>query len=154
VISRGHFRVDDRSGGVLILRQLLIGHRGWAGLLFAAALLMKLLVPAGYMVSGEQGRFQVMLCSGVAPAQPVTVHHGMDRGAMAHHDSPKQEHDRAEMPCAFAGLALQALGGADPILLAAAIAFIVAVALRPAAAVPLRRGAYVRPPLRGPPVHL
>jgi hypothetical protein len=154
VNPRGPFRVRDRSGGVFILRQLLIGHRGWASLLVAVALLIKLLVPAGFMVTGEHGRFQVMLCSGFAPAQPTTIHHGMDHGATAHHSKPQQEHGKAEMPCAFAGVALHALGGVDPILLVAAIAYIVALALRPVLPPAPRQPAYIRPPLRGPPSYL
>jgi hypothetical protein len=54
-------------------------------------------------------------------------------------------------PCAFAGLGHGALGGADPVLLAAALAFILLVGFAPLRAPPARDIAFLRPPLRGPP---
>jgi len=57
----------------------------------------------------------------------------------------------ADQPCAFSGLSAPALGGADPLLLAAAIVFILAAAFRGEHKLVLRRGSYLRPPAQGPP---
>jgi hypothetical protein len=155
VIRGGAIRSGDRYGGVIAFRRVLIGHYRLAAMLVAIALLMKLVVPAGYMVSGEHGRFQVMLCSGVAP-RAMTLDVMAQHAGMTHHGPAKQHEQgsKAEMPCAFAGLALHAIGGADPILLAVALAFVAALALCPTLPVAPRARAYVRPPLRGPPACL
>jgi hypothetical protein len=55
------------------------------------------------------------------------------------------------MPCAFSGLSDQALGGADPMLLAAAIVFATAVIRHLAIITSITLPAFLRPPLRGPP---
>ena len=98
------------------------------------------------MLDASGGSITVELCSGYGPMtmampMPGTTHHG------GKHDGGK-----AEQPCAFAGLNAPAVGGADPLLLAMALAFVMAAAfwidLRPAP----RRSRHLRPPLRGPPL--
>ena len=136
------------------LRHHLMRHRRLAAWLIVLTLLVKLIVPSGYMLGWSGGRVTAELCSGVAPA-PAVAHAMPGMVGMAHHTPDKTpEHGKVEMPCAFAGLVAPALGGADPLLLAAAIAFIVATVFRLAAP---RRAArarpYLRPPLRGPPIH-
>jgi hypothetical protein len=131
------------------LRRLFHAYRTAATLICLAALALKLVVPAGYMISAEAGQVAVTLCSNGAPKlmgmnMPATHHTAPDHGK-------SQDHGKAEMPCAFSSLSVQALGGIDPVLVLAAIAFVMAVALRPAR-VPAPPGAlYLRPPLRGPP---
>ena len=44
----------------------LLAQRRLAVLICAAALLMKLLVPAGYMIGNDHGRLSIILCSGIA----------------------------------------------------------------------------------------
>ncbi len=125
-------------------------------LLCAAALLMKLLVPAGYMIGGDQHRLAIILCSGVASeAKPVQMAgmHGDMPGGMPDHGNPK-DHGKAEMPCAFSGLSAAVLGVIDPILLAALVAFIIVLGLRPALLPAIARQPFLRPPLRGPPISL
>lgn len=117
--------------------------RPWlAALALAAALMLRVLVPAGFMPTVAQGRVTLTLCSGVAP-QPMARMHGM-----THHENG----DAAQSPCAYADLALPALGAADPVLLAAALAFVVAAAVRRVVPLAARAFARLRPPLRGPPL--
>ena len=131
----------------------LLAQRHLAVLLCAATLLLKLLVPTGYMIDSDHGRIGIVVCSGTAPAMmPMemqgmhgdTVGHGADHGK-------SRDHGKAEMPCAFSGLSAAALGAIDPVQLAALIAFIltlgVVAAILPAPSPPIR----LRPPLRGPP---
>ncbi|WP_294272452.1 hypothetical protein [uncultured Sphingomonas sp.] len=145
----------------------LFAQRKLAVLLCAAALLLKLLIPTGYMVGQVNGHAAIILCpaSGPVPDLSATGHgktmtHGgamaMGHGTMVHdgsgHGSGHSDEDHGrESPCAFAGLAAPGLAAADPIQLALLIAFVMGVGL----AVPvLPRPApapYLRPPLRGPP---
>lgn len=135
---------------------------------------MKLLIPAGFMLSVVSGHVAITLCSGFAPvtkadtspmqtampmqmpmamAGPASDPGAMDMAAMPGHD-PAKDHGKTEMPCAFSGLSTHALASVDPLLLGAAIAFVMGIALRPSP--PRARSAtlYLRPPLRGPPIAL
>jgi hypothetical protein len=109
------------------------------------ALLVKVAVPAGYMIGTEHGTITIELCSGTGPMTMTMAMPGM-----AHHD-PKSDHDKAEQPCPFSGLSAPSLAAADPILLAIAITFIVATVFRSTARPVVRAPAFLRPPLRGPP---
>jgi hypothetical protein len=144
------------------LRRLFLTNRRWAALFVALALAMKLLTPTGYMFVQEGGRIGVALCPGFTPmvTPPEMKMPGMQNmhvmPAAQHesdHGSPG-EHAKPEMPCAFAGLSALALGAIDAVLLAAALAFVALLALRPVRPRPARRVLYLRPPLRGPPILL
>jgi len=113
-------------------------HPGVAATIVAAALLLRVLVPAGFMPSFSGGQFNVSICTGKGPAQ-------------LHLAVPGEHSESAASPCAFADLSLPLLTDADPVQLAAALAFAVAAALVLAVALPARRTAHLRPPLRGPP---
>jgi len=130
----------------------LIAQRHLAVLICAAALLLKLLVPSGFMIDSSHGRITVTICSGTTSRTATMVVPGL-HGDMPDHGK-SQDHGKAEMPCAFAGLSAAALGSIDPIQLAALIAFVMAFGLAgvvlPAPAQPAR----LRPPLRGPPLSL
>ena len=136
---------------MLAIRRLL-AQRYFAMLVCAAALLLKLLVPAGYMIGSEHNQITITLCSGVAPQAMTTAMPGM-HGAMSDHGTPK-DHGKAEMPCAFAGLSTASLGAINPILLVTLIAFVMAVGLSPAVLPAITRRSNLRPPLRGPPAPL
>jgi len=135
---------------VLALRRLLT-QRYLAGLICAATLLVKLLVPSGYMIASDQGRITITICSGVASQTMTMAMPGM-HGEMP--GSGKPDHGKAEMPCAFSGLSAHALCAVDPILLVALIAFVMAAGLAPSILPALATRAYLRPPLRGPPATL
>lgn len=138
-------------GAVQPVRHLL-AQRRLAVLICAATLLLKLLIPTGYMIDTARGRIAITLCPGVAPAAAAMNMPGM-HGEMPDHGKSK-DHGQTEMPCAFSGLSAAMTGAIDSIQLAALIAFVIAIALTwaipPATADP----AYLRPPLRGPPPRL
>lgn len=135
------------------LRRLLLDHRQLAAWVLACALVMKILVPAGFMPVVSGGRVTIEICGGIAPAQTVMapmMAMTMAMPGMAHH-SDKSDHQEREMPCAFSGLSAPSLAAVDPVLLAIAIAFIVGLVFRVRTAVPIAAQPYLRPPLRGPP---
>ena len=142
---------NGRSPSVQAIRHLL-AQRRLAVLICAATLLLKLLVPTGYMIDNDHGRITITICSGTAPRTMMMEMPGM-HGDMPDHGKSK-DHSKAEMPCAFSGLSAAMLGPIDPLQLAALIAFI--LALGPIATIPPipSRPAYLRPPLRGPPAYL
>ncbi len=122
-------------------------------MLLAAALLLRVLVPAGFMPMETPGGVVLTLCSGHGPAaQASAPHHG--HGGSAHHAAAQDRDDAQgyEARCAFADLALPAIGGAGPALLAAALAFVMARALRRARILPPRAARHLRPPSHAPPL--
>lgn len=128
------------------LRRHFLRHRALAGWIIAAALLMKVLVPAGYMPTVSGNSMIIQICSGYGPmtmAMPIPGKE--DSSGQGDHQG------KAEMPCAFSGLSAPSLAAADPLLLALAILFIMVAAIRVAIPVPASSPAYLRPPLRGPP---
>ena len=120
--------------------------RPWATWLIAAALLMKVIVPAGYMPVISDGAIAIQLCSGFGPEMMAMAMPGM-----GDHHGEIDHSGKGDMPCGFAGHAPAAIAGADPILLIAAIAFIIATLFRMPLFRPVRRIGYLRPYLRGPP---
>lgn len=136
------------------LRRLALTCPRLAAGLIATALLMKLLVPTGYMISADRGDWRIMLCGGLATPAPIAEHGapGMHGGGERH--GSKKDHDKPEQPCAFAGLFLHGLTPTDPMLLAVAILYVLAAVFRPAANPGLRRALHLRPPSRGPPAAL
>lgn len=126
----------------------LFAQRHLAVLLCAAALLLKLLVPTGYMIESDHGRLAVVVCSGIAPATSMEMHDGV-----AEHGKSK-DHGKADMPCAFSGFSAAMTTAIDPVQLAALIAFVMALGLMVATVPVPSRPAFLRPPLRGPPAYL
>lgn len=128
------------------LRHHLLRNRLLVSWLLAAALLMKVLVPPGYMASVSAGSITIEMCSGSGPQKMVMAMPGM-----THHPEEKGKHNKPEMPCAFSGLSAPSLAAADPLLLTLAIAFIIATVFRIGRTRPVTIPAFLRPPLRGPP---
>ncbi|MDP1027756.1 hypothetical protein Q5H91_11065 [Sphingomonas sp. KR1UV-12] len=114
-----------------------------------ATLLLKLLVPTGYMIDSDHGRLTITICSGV---EPRTMSMEM-QDDMPDHGKTK-DHGKAEMPCAFSGLSAAVLGAIDPMLLAGLIAFVMAMGAVGFTLPPPSSPPYLRPPLRGPPAYL
>ena len=106
---------------------------------------MRLLVPGGYMPEADRGALTVTICDGAAGRQLAMAIPRLDG---SHHQ--QSEHGNSA-PCAFASLAGQAIAAADAVLLLAAIAYIVAHALRAPATAPYRAAPFLRPPPRAPP---
>jgi len=129
---------------VIALRLFLRSHARLAALVVAMALAVRILVPAGFMPTLQQdGSLTIALCNGTSPATMELKIPGMK-----HHGGEHQTQER----CAFSDLALPVLGGADPVQLAAAIAFLMLAAFFAVPAFDLRRARQLRPPLRGPPL--
>jgi hypothetical protein len=129
------------------LRRHIFRHRRLAGWLVALALLMKILIPAGFMPSMAGGTMTVELCTGQG-VQTVEIAIPGQSGL-----PDEKSHEKAA-PCTFSGLSAPMLGGVDPILLALAIAFIVATVFRAAPTPLVARRTWLTPPLRGPPLHI
>jgi hypothetical protein len=134
---------------VTLLRAFIRDHARLTLVLLGLTLAVKALVPAGFMLSSGGERFlTVTICSdatGVPKQMQIAIP-----------DKPGAKGDHAEaadkgQPCAFSGLGHAALSAADPVLLAAALAFILLVGLAPLPALPARDTPFLRPPLRGPP---
>ena len=122
--------------------------RLWLALMLLA-LAVKALLPAGFMVSATGERFlTVTICadaSGTPKQMQIAIQGKDDIGG---------DHSKAAdkgQPCAFSGLGHAALGGFDPVLMAAAIAFVLLAGFAPLRPPALRDAAFLRPPLRGPP---
>lgn len=140
----------------------LLAQRHLAVLLCAATLLLKLLVPTGYMIASDHGRLSIMICSGMSAEPAGIAMAGIAMPAMDHAmtmangtmpDTGKStDHGKAEMPCAFAGLSAQVLGAVNVVLLAIALAAVAVMALLAIPRVAPRSAPYLRPPLRGPPL--
>lgn len=129
------------------IRALIRRQQAAALWLVALALLVKALVPAGYMVGQSASRtFDIIVCSdptGMAVTQKLVIPF-----------ENKGEHDgkqAAKGDCAFTALGHGAAPAADPLLLLAAIAFILALGFTSLLAPTLRGFPHLRPPLRGPP---
>jgi hypothetical protein len=136
----------------VLATRTLLAHRHLALLLCVATLLLKVLVPTGYMIDSNHGRITITICSGVEPRTMTMEMPGM-HGDMPDHGKSK-DHGKAEMPCAFSGLSAAALGAIDPIQLAALIAFVMAMGIIGFAPPTPSTPTYLRPPLRGPPASL
>ncbi len=127
-----------------LLRAFFLHHRRMAALLIALALAMKALVPAGFMLGHDSRVITVQICAdalGQQITQKIVLpssHSGDDKA-------------KSDSPCHFSALGHAMLGGADPVLLALALVFILALGFAPVLAPAPRRIAFLRPPLRGPP---
>jgi hypothetical protein len=131
------------------LRALTHRYARLALVLVVLALAAKALVPAGYMISSaNEGFLTVTICADASgtPKQMRIAIPDKDETGSDHSDTA----DKSQ-PCAFSGLGHAALGGADPILLAAALAFILLVGFAPLRAPPARDIPFLRPPVRGQP---
>lgn len=127
-----------------MLRRFVLSHPRIAAALLALALAMKLAVPAGFMPVASPGQIMVLVCTEFGPQHVAIEVPGM----------PAKPADGAKMDqtCVFAGLGLAWLPGTDPVLLAAALIFILALGFVAVVVPRLERTPYLRPPLRGPPL--
>lgn len=128
-----------------VFRELILSHRWWAAALIALALAMKLAVPTGFMPVERAGTIVVMVCTGMGQQQVEIDVPGM----------PVKEDGAtraAGQPCAFAGLGMDMMPGVDPVLLAGALAFILALGFAAVAVLRVDRVRHLWPPMRGPPL--
>lgn len=129
------------------LRRLVLANRPFACAIIALALILKIAVPAGFMPTVSEGQIVISVCSGMGETTMAITIPGLKNGK-SDGGSP---HSKIDQPCAFAGLSAPSLAAADPILLAAAILFVLALGMRPLLLPAASASPYLRPPLRGPP---
>lgn len=129
------------------LRALIRDHARLTLVLLALA--VKAVVPTGFMLAAGGDRFlTVTICadaSGSPKQMQIAIPGKQDAGGDHSGAGAKATH------CAFSCLGHSALGGADPLLLAGALAFILLIGLAPLPALPRRDLPFLRPQLRGPP---
>lgn len=105
----------------------LLARRHMAVLICSAAMLLRLLMPTGYMMTSDHGRPYITICSGMATAPTATGMPGVDhsittaQGSMPDPDK-STDHAKPPMSCAFAGLSAQGLDAVDFVLLGIALA--------------------------------
>lgn len=128
------------------LRTYLQSHRWLTVWLVLAACAMKVLVPGGYMVSIQARVITVQLCDDTG-----TGHRTTQFAIPMKPGSGQSEHGKGDGPCPYSSLTHASLAGADLILLALALAFILALGFLPLAPPSSRSFDHLRPPLRGPP---
>lgn len=129
------------------LRTLVRQHARLAAVLIVLAVTMKALIPAGYMVDTRTDYLTVIICSGTDAHSSIAI-------PIERESTPGDKHEDkggSDSPCAFTGLGMAALGGADLPLLATAIAFILALGFAPVSLPPLRQTRHLLPPSHGPP---
>ncbi|MFN4020218.1 MAG: hypothetical protein ACK4IC_06850 [Erythrobacter sp.] len=135
---------------MVCLRALLRQQTRLVPVLLVLALMVKAMVPAGFMLSPGTERFLMVTICADASGMPKQM-----RIALPDNSDAGGDHDEAAdkgQPCAFSGLGHAVLSGADPLMLAAALAFILLIGFAPRPALPGRDTPFVRPPLRGPPL--
>lgn len=131
---------------MLTMRTFLMGHRCLAVLVVMAALCMKIVVPAGFMIGPNSKVLTVQLCTdGLGHAVTAKIAIPM-KG-----DPSDSTGKQGKGDCPFSSLSMASMTGADPALLALALAFILALGFAPARTSHPKRVSYLRPPLRGPP---
>lgn len=137
----GGFPAANRQG---VLRRFILSHRLAAAALIALALAMRLVMPAGFMPAAGAGKLMVLVCTEFGP----------QRVAIDVPGTPAKPDDaaKADQPCAFASLGQALLPGADPVQIAAALVFILALGFMAVALPGLRAARHAWPPLRGPPL--
>ena len=125
-------------------RHHILANRRWAAALIALALLLKLVIPTGFMASASNGTLVIEVCASSGPRTIAITIAGLDH-------QKKSDAGKGDRPCTFAGHGAPLLAAADPIVLAIAIVFIMATVFRVVSRGVADRVAYLRPPLRGPP---
>ena len=133
----------------------MIDRRWWLPFCLAV-LAMRLLIPMGHMPVIDAGRFAIVVCPDATGAAPMAGMADDDHAAASPHPDGhgKRSHGDnrgAGQVCAFAGLSAPLLGGVDPVLLVAALAWVAAVALTTLPPQAGRCVPHLRPPSQAPP---
>lgn len=131
---------------MLSLRTLVTRHPRIAAMVVAVSLLLRILIPSGFMptVSGEH--VLISICSGIEQSS-VEV----SLPASTSRDVGDHSQGKSAALCAYSGLLGSSLAAVDVVLLAAGMPIAIAVGLVPKLRPPLTVADHLRPPLRGPP---
>lgn len=145
VTSRRSARIGPE---VTALRALMFERHHWAMAIIALALLVRAMIPAGYMVASTPLTLSVQICSEV---QGGTARTDIVVPMAPDHQQQSGSHDQNGAPCAFSALGMASLAGTPAPFVAIALAFILAIAATTTVPTWRRQIAHLRPPLRGPP---
>lgn len=128
------------------MRAFFLRHRAVAILVVMVALCVKIVVPTGFMIGQNSKVLTVQICD------EAFGNHAVKQIVIPMKDGGNESgHKQGKGECPFASLSMASMTGADPSLLALALAFILALGFAPAR-IPLpKRVSHLRPPLRGPP---
>lgn len=128
------------------IRALLMRHRALALLVVIAALCMKIVVPTGFMIGQNSKVLTIQICD------ETIGNHAVKQLIIPMKDGSSDSGSKqGKGECPFSSLSMASMAGADPALLALALAFILALGFAPAQTSHPKRVSYLRPPLRGPP---
>lgn len=131
------------------LRDKLHGNRRLAMLLIAFALAFKAIVPAGFMVGTQALTLTVQICadaSGELQTRQIVI----PREGQPAHSEPSSS--KSSTTCPFTSLWASGPVGELPAILAAALSFLIVLGFAPTTLPLFKRVAFLRPPLRGPPL--
>lgn len=132
---------------MISLRTFLARRPGLCALLLVAALCLKVLLPAGHMLSPQARLLTVQLCAdGLGRINQMQL-------VIPLSGSPEEQgkQSREKGVCAFSALAMAAAPGADAVQLALAFAILLLIGLASVPGRPAAARGRLRPPLRGPP---
>jgi hypothetical protein len=128
------------------MRAFFLRHLAVTILVVMAALCMKIVSPTGFMIGQNSKVLTVQICD------EAFGNHTLKHLVIPMEDGGSESgHKQGKGECPFASLSMASMAGADPSLLALALAFILALAFAPARIPAPKRASYLRPPLRGPP---
>lgn len=131
------------------LRALFLRNNTAAIVLVMAALCIKMLVPAGFMIDQNSKVITVQICDD-ASGHVLTKLLAIPMKGEPSNSTGKQ----GKMDCPFSTLSMASAAGADQALLAVALAFILALGFAQVRGALPKPVFYLRPPLRGPPASI
>lgn len=133
-----------------VLRLTLERRAVYAMMLIMAAMVVRVVVPEGYMPTVSGKHIVIALCSGHGPVEAsVTI--PVKGGGKGHADDSPAHHGN-DTVCPFASLMLGATAAADPLQLALALLFIVRSVFRLARLPVASTCRNLWPPRTGPPL--
>ena len=129
-----------------LVRAFFLRHRALAIVLVLATLCMKAIVPTGFMIGQNAKVLTVQICD------DAFGNHAVKQIAIPMKDGSSESGSKqGKGECPFTSLSMASMSGADPALLALALAFILALGFVPTRTAYPERVFHLRPPLRGPP---
>lgn len=129
-----------------LVRAFFLRHRALAIVLVLATLCMKAIVPTGFMIGQNSKVLTVQICD------DAFGNHAVKQIAIPMKDGGSESGSKqGKGECPFTSLSMASMSGADPALLALALAFILALGFAPTRTAHSERVFHLRPPLRGPP---
>jgi hypothetical protein len=132
------------------IRHFFLTHRALSLAIVTLALAIKALVPSGMMLEARGDLLlTVTICSGMGAVETKTISIERDSSPS---DGDEQGSSADTSLCGFSSLGQAALGGTDPLVLAIALLFILALGFAPRYIITARAASFRWPPMRGPPL--